>query len=127
MRCGALALSALVLLGFYMNDGDDDTLTSLLFRTFNVLLAIVVWFLGRRWKKKLINILPVLYIVELALIVQEARVVQPLREEGESILGEDLYMRMLFDYLLYVNVLAPSYHFAIFIYVPGVLAAVTLA
>ena len=53
--------------------------------------------------------------------------VQPLREEGESILGEDLYMRMLFDYLLYVNVLAPTYHYAIFIYIPGIFAAVSLA
>ena len=87
-----------------------------------------MWFLGRRFKKSLIYILPILYIVEFVLIVQEANYNhEPAEGDTDSILGEELYMRILFDYLLYINVLAPSFYYALFIYVPGVFAAIGLA
>ena len=96
-------------------------------RTFSVLIATIAWLISRRFPKKFFIVLPITYLLDLFLIVQEARLVREVIPEGETHLGEDLTMRMMFDLLLFVCVLCPTYHYAVYIYVPGVYAALLLA
>ena len=92
----ARMLAAVILLWYYLSPSEDDTvetkseqLTSLLLRILSVLLGTIILLLGRRFPKKFHIFLPIGYLIEFFMIVQESRLVKSSRNEDESLLGKD--------------------------------------
>ena len=128
IRCAIVTLAWLVLLVSYLNSPDEDSLRKFIFRTGNLILCCTVWLLGRRFKRFLIWFIPVLYTIELVLIVKESTISMAEQVDNENkVIEVPKFLRMTFDYLFYACLLTPSWSFVLLFYLPGIFGALGLS